>query len=75
MFLFSYYEISDRNGEEDFYPVFYNNTHYHQGFLKEMYNRPLMLQYFSVEYNTILKGLLVQPTQKVDMMFTQTVSL
>jgi len=74
MFLFSYYEISDRNGEEDFYPVFYNNTHYHKGFLKEMYNRPIMLKDF-LGHTTILKGLLVQPTQKVDMMFTQTVSL
>lgn len=70
MFLFSVYD------------TFYNSysraktitdAHLNHGNLKENYNRPLMVEDF-MNYNRILNGLFMQPTQKVDMLFTQTVS-
>jgi len=64
------------------YHTFYNSysrkktiddVHLNHGNLKENYNRPLMVEDF-MDYNRILNGLFMQPTQKVDMLFTQTVS-
>ncbi|XP_060859778.1 peroxidase-like isoform X3 [Metopolophium dirhodum] len=69
----SFYSIDHREGFESVYPVFFNYSDYRQGFLKENYNRPLMVGETS-EYNMLLRGLFVQPTQKVDMLFTQTIT-
>jgi len=71
MFLFSFnwtHAIRERPNFKQVNPLknVENNT------LKENYNQPLILRPF---YSYILEGLIVQATQKVDMLFTQTVCL
>jgi len=70
MFLFSF--NFTMSWSKKIYPV---ST---DGSLKKNYNRPLSLSnfdpdLFGIEY--MLTGLMVQATQKVDMLFTQSVSL
>ena len=73
MFLFSSYDVTVYNDLKNIYPVFWNDFKYIKGSLKETYNRPLLVEDL-IDFERILGGLILQPTQKVDMLFTQTVS-
>ncbi|XP_016663746.2 peroxidase isoform X2 [Acyrthosiphon pisum] len=69
----SYYDTNVFNDRENIYPVFWNDSQYIKEYLKETYNRPYLVDHV-FDLGMILKGLSVQPTQKVDMLFTQTIT-
>ncbi|XP_029341297.1 peroxidase-like [Acyrthosiphon pisum] len=69
----SSYDVTVYNDLKNIYPVFWNDFKYIKGSLKETYNRPLLVEDL-IDFERILGGLILQPTQKVDMLFTQTIT-
>jgi len=71
--LFSFYDLNDNGFRSTGDLSSWDPTEPYDRYktLKGIYNQPLKLSFFN---QMILNGLFVEPSQKVDMLFAQTVS-